>query len=186
MSVWKSDEKLLIFASLISPSIKIIRTVTLTVACSVGVFWVGETLFLLQFVILLSSPSLILWQWKIGESTNRSSLRAVSTWRFREQIARPKKTPALQTPLTVEFVSLEKINFWGDKGGVCGWSAGSRGVICDGKRSENFIADRTPLFTVESTSVTNLVKYFPTLGGNERCPKGNEFGKRRFPRGSAL
>ena len=27
MSVWKSDEKLLIFASLISPSIKIIRTV---------------------------------------------------------------------------------------------------------------------------------------------------------------
>ena len=33
MSVWKSDEKLLIFASLISPSIKIIRTVTLTVAC---------------------------------------------------------------------------------------------------------------------------------------------------------
>ena len=53
MSVWKSDEKLLIFASLISPSIKIIRTVTLTVACSVGVFWVGETLFLLQFVTLL-------------------------------------------------------------------------------------------------------------------------------------
>ena len=32
MSVWKSDEKLLIFASLISPPIKIIRTVTLTVA----------------------------------------------------------------------------------------------------------------------------------------------------------
>ena len=63
---------------------------------------------------------------------------------------------------------------------------GSRGVICDGKRSENFTADRTPLFTVESTSVKNLVKYFLALGRSERCPKGNEFGKQRFPRGSAL
>ena len=86
----------------------------------------------------------------------------------------------------MEFAFLEKINFWGDKGGVCGWSAGSRGVICDGKRSENFTAYPTPLFTVESPSVTNLIKYFLALGGNERCPKGNEFGKRRFPRGSAL
>ena len=37
-------------------------------ACSAGVFWVGETLFV--FVILFLPPSLILWQWKIGESRN--------------------------------------------------------------------------------------------------------------------
>ena len=37
-----------------------------------------------------------------------SSLREVSTWRFREQIARPKKTPTLQASLTVFFVSHER------------------------------------------------------------------------------
>ena len=40
----------------------------LTIACSAGVFWVGETLFV--FVILLQPPFLVLWQWKICESRN--------------------------------------------------------------------------------------------------------------------
>ena len=31
----------------------------------------------------------------------------------------------------------------GGTGGVCGWTTGRRGVICDGKRSENFTVDRT-------------------------------------------
>ena len=41
--------------------------VALGLACSPGVFWVGERLFM--FVLLLP-PSLILWQRKIGESRN--------------------------------------------------------------------------------------------------------------------
>ena len=41
--------------------------VALGLACSPGVFWVGESLFM--FVLLLP-PSLILWQRKIGESRN--------------------------------------------------------------------------------------------------------------------
>ena len=40
---------------------------TWDIACSAGVFWVGETLFVFA---LLKPPSLILWQWKIGESRN--------------------------------------------------------------------------------------------------------------------
>ena len=49
----------------------------------------------------------------------------------------------------------------------------------------------SPLFTVESTmnltyqtvmpSCYNLVKYYLILVGNECRPKGNAFGKRRFP-----
>ena len=76
-------------------------------ACGAGVFWMSETLFV--FVILFKPPSLILWQWKIGESRNsnpygrcegerrkRGRGRGVSTWRFREQITRSKKRPARQ------------------------------------------------------------------------------------------
>ena len=71
-------------------------------------------------------------------------------------------------------------------------TTGRRGVICDGKWSENFTADRTAdLITVESTmnltyqtvmrSCYKPVKMFLMLGGNERRPKGDAFGKRRFP-----
>ena len=65
--------------------------VALGLACSPGVFWVGERLFM--FVLLLP-PSLILWQRKIGES--RNSNQALSR---AKTFTRPKKTPALQATL---------------------------------------------------------------------------------------
>ena len=48
-----------------------------------------------------------------------SSLREVSTWRFREQIARSKKTPALQATPTVDTVlrcpaSVDQNSHWGE------------------------------------------------------------------------
>ena len=90
-------------------------------ACSAGVFWVGETLFVFvdsgrlgrveivtltvgarakegkgggggeKKILSLPAPSPLPLTRPIS-----SSLREVSTWRFREQIARSKKTPALQ------------------------------------------------------------------------------------------
>ena len=65
--------------------------VALGLACSPGVFWVGESLFM--FVLLLP-PSLILWQRKIGES--RNSNQALSR---AKTFTRPKKTPAPQATL---------------------------------------------------------------------------------------
>ena len=53
------------------------------------------------------------------------------------------------------------------------------------------LANESPLFTLESITnlifkqscdrVTNLVKYYIMLGGNERRPKRDAFGKRSFP-----
>ena len=88
------------------------------VACSAGVFWVGETLFMFVFVLLYKPPSLILWHWKRGEKILFSSLSPpiprplpapfdsphflLSWGSFNmalsraKTFARPKKTPALQ------------------------------------------------------------------------------------------
>ena len=63
--------------------------VALGLACSQGVSWVGESLF-----VLLLPPPLILWQRKIGES--RNSNQALSR---AKTFTRPKKTPALQATL---------------------------------------------------------------------------------------
>ena len=83
--------------------------IALKLACSAGVFWVGETLFV--FVILLQPPSLIYGSGRLGRveivtltvgartGPISSSLREVSTWR--EQIARPKKTPGMQATLNI-------------------------------------------------------------------------------------
>ena len=65
--------------------------VALGLACSPGVFWVGESLFM--FVLLLP-PSLILWQRRIGES--RNSNQALSR---AKTFTCPKKTPAPQATL---------------------------------------------------------------------------------------
>ena len=40
------------------------------------------------------------------ECSISSSLREVSTWRFREQIARSKKTPALQATVSISLTTL--------------------------------------------------------------------------------
>ena len=60
----------------------------------------GETLFV--FVILLWSPSLIRLG---GVEIVTLTVGAISTWRFRKQIARSKKTPALQAKVFREIFS---------------------------------------------------------------------------------
>ena len=54
-------------------------------------YLVGETLFVF---VLLWPPSLILWQWKIGESRNSNLKGALRIGA--KTFAHPKKTPALQ------------------------------------------------------------------------------------------
>ena len=47
----------------------------------------------------------------------------------------------------------------------------------DGQRSEKWGRQIKPSFY----PVTNLVKFYSMLGGNERHPKGDLFGKQSFP-----
>ena len=58
--------------------------------------WKGEGRGEKKFLVSLHAPSPLPLTCPIY-----SSLREVSTWRFREQIARSKKTPGLQAKQTV-------------------------------------------------------------------------------------
>ena len=83
-------------------------------ACSAEVFWVGLNLVRVRNIVVVAIFDLMTYSGRLGrveivtlcEGERRkdqertrpisSSLREVSTWRFREQIACSKKTPALQ------------------------------------------------------------------------------------------